>query len=49
MVAPLSEEDGGGYLIAFPDPSGCMSDGNTLDEVLINGRDAFNSWVAAPD
>lgn len=47
VVAPLSEEDGGGYMITFPDLPGCMSDGDTLDEVLANGRDAFNSWIAA--
>ena len=34
VVAPLSEEDGGGYMITFPDLPGCMSDGDTLDEVL---------------
>ena len=28
-VSPLSEEDGGGYLIEFPDLPGCMSDGET--------------------
>jgi antitoxin HicB len=47
VVAPLSEEDGGGYMITFPDLPGCMSDGDTLDEVLANGRDAFNSWISA--
>jgi len=47
VVAPLSEEDGGGYMITFPDLPGCMSDGDSLDEVLLNGRDAFNSWIAA--
>jgi len=47
VVAPLSEEDGGGYMITFPDLPGCMSDGDTLDEVLSNGRDAFTSWGAA--
>jgi len=47
IVTPLSEDDGGGYLITFPDLPGCISDGNTLDEVMVNGRDAFNSWIAA--
>ncbi len=47
IIAPLSEADGGGYMITFPDLPGCMSDGDTLDEVLANGRDAFNSWIAA--
>lgn len=47
IIAPLSQDDGGGYMITFPDLPGCMSDGETLDEALINGRDAFNSWMAA--
>ncbi|MEI6208334.1 MAG: type II toxin-antitoxin system HicB family antitoxin [Desulfuromonadales bacterium] len=47
VISPLSEDDGGGYMITFPDLTGCMSDGETLEETLINGRDAFNSWMAA--
>jgi len=46
-IAPLSADDGGGYMITFPDLPGCMSDGETLEETLENGRDAFNSWIAA--
>lgn len=47
IIAPLSIDDGGGYMITFPDLPGCMSDGETLEEALANGRDAFNSWMAA--
>lgn len=47
IVEPLSEEDGGGYLITFPDLPGCMSDGETPDEALKNGRDAFSAWMSA--
>lgn len=47
IITPLSDEDGGGYMITFPDLPGCMSDGDTLEETMINGRDAFNSWMAA--
>lgn len=47
VIAPLSEDDGGGYMITLPDLPGCMSDGETMEEALANGRDAFNSWVAA--
>lgn len=47
IVTPLSADDGGGYMISFPDLPGCISDGETLEETLINGRDAFNCWVAA--
>ena len=46
IISPLSD-DGGGYMITFPDLPGCMSDGETMEEVLVNGRDAFNSWIAA--
>lgn len=47
VVSPLSEAEGGGFLITFPDLPGCMSDGETEAEAIINGRDAFESWVSA--
>ncbi|WP_207458863.1 type II toxin-antitoxin system HicB family antitoxin [Azospirillum sp. SYSU D00513] len=47
ILRPLSAEDGGGYLIEFPDFPGCMSDGETAEEALQNGSDAVRSWVAA--
>ena len=47
VVSPLSKEEGGGFLITFPDLPGCMSDGETEVDALRNGRDAFESWVAA--
>lgn len=47
IVSPLSAEDGGGFLITFPDLPGCMSDGETEAEAIVNGRDAFESWVSA--
>ncbi len=28
-MRPLTEEEGGGWLIIFPDLPGCMSDGET--------------------
>ena len=46
-VAPLDAEDGGGFVITFPDLPGCMSDGETIEEAFANGRDAFSAWVAA--
>lgn len=46
IITPLSDEDGGGYMITFPDLPGCMSDGETMEETLANGRDTFNSWIA---
>lgn len=46
-VRPLSEEEGGGFLISFPDFSECISDGETVEEAIRNGRDALEETVAA--
>jgi antitoxin HicB len=43
----LSEDEGGGYLIEFPDLPGCMSDGATPQEALRNGADAVQCWLDA--
>jgi antitoxin HicB len=42
-VHPLATEEGGGYLIEFPDVPGCISDGETPEEAIANGRDALKS------
>lgn len=47
VISPLPKEDGGGFLITFPDLPGCMSDGATETEAIANGKDAFKSWVSA--
>ena len=47
VVEPLTEDDGGGYLITFPDLPGCMSDGETEAEAVANAHDAFSAWVSA--
>lgn len=47
IIEPLSAEEGGGFLITFPDLPGCMSDGETEAEAIANGRDAFFCWVSA--
>jgi antitoxin HicB len=46
-IRPLSEEDGGGFLITFPDLPGCMADGETPEEAVREGRDAFRCWMLA--
>ena len=46
-IRSLSEEDGGGYLIAFPDFSECISDGETPEEAIQNGMDALSETIAA--
>lgn len=47
VVEPLTEEDGGGFLITFPDLPGCMSDGETEMEAVVHARDAFSAWMSA--
>ncbi len=44
-IRPLTKEEGGGYLIEFPDLPGCMSDGETIEETIVNGKDAMESWI----
>ena len=46
-VKPLSEEEGGGYLIEFPELPGCMSDGETVEQAIVNGIDAMRGWIEA--
>ena len=45
-VRPLAADEGGGYLIEFPDLPGCLSDGETVDETIANGMDAKQAWLA---
>jgi antitoxin HicB len=45
-LRPLSKAEGGGWLITWPDLPGCMSDGETPEEAIENGRDAFAAWMA---
>ena len=44
-IRPLSQDEGGGYLISFPDLPGCISDGETIEDAIMNGIDAVHSWV----
>lgn len=46
-MKPLSQDDGGGWLIIFPDLAGCMSDGETPEEAIENGKDAIQCWFQA--
>lgn len=46
-IQPLAAEDGGGFLISFPDFSDCISDGDTPDEAYQNGLDALRETIAA--
>ncbi len=44
-VRPLSKEEGGGYLVEYPDIPGCMSDGETIEEAIANGREALRDCL----
>lgn len=46
-MRPLTPEEGGGWLITFPELPGCMSDGETPAEALANGADAVAAWIDA--
>jgi antitoxin HicB len=46
-IRPLTPEEGGGFLISYPDFSDCISDGETVEEALANGKDALKSTMAA--
>jgi len=44
-LRPLTKAEGGGWAITWPDLPGCMSDGDTPEEAIKNGRDAFDAWM----
>ena len=46
-VRPLTEEEGGGWLVEYPDLPGSMSDGETIEEAIANAEDAKRCWIAA--
>ena len=48
-VRPMTKEEGGGYLVTFPDLPGCMSDGETIEEAIVNAADAENEWLLASE
>ena len=48
-VRAMTEEEGGGYLVTFTDLPGCMSDGETIEEAVVNAADAENEWLLASE
>jgi antitoxin HicB len=44
-VRRLSKDEGGGYLAEYPDIPGCMSDGETIEEAIANGREALRDCI----
>jgi predicted RNase H-like HicB family nuclease len=47
VVEPLPSEDGGGFVATVPDLPGCMSDGDTPEEAVVNVQDAIAAWIEA--
>ena len=45
-IRPLTKEEGGGYLIEFPNLPDCMADGETMEEALHEAEDALQAWLA---
>lgn len=45
-IRPLSKAEGGGFLISYPDFTECISDGETVEEAIANGRDALMATIA---
>ena len=46
-ISPIPGDEGGGYLVTFPDLPGCIADGETIDEAVAEARDAFVTWAMA--
>lgn len=44
-IIKLSEDDGGGFLAEVPKLPGCISDGETREEALVNVQDAIKCWI----
>jgi len=45
-LRPLSTEEGGGYLISFPDFNECIADGETIEEAIAEGQSALAAVIA---
>jgi antitoxin HicB len=46
VVRRLPEEEGGGYLVEYPDVSNCIADGKTPEEAIRHGRVALEACLA---
>ena len=44
-IRPLTDQEGTGYLVEFPDYPGCIADGETPEAALKEGRDALKSYI----
>ena len=48
-ISKLTEEEGGGYLAEYINLKGCMADGETKMEALMELEKAKESWLHAAD
>ena len=46
-ISPIPVNEGGGYMVSFPDLPGCIADGDTIEDALSEARDAFAAWIMA--
>ncbi|MDR0672509.1 MAG: type II toxin-antitoxin system HicB family antitoxin [Zoogloeaceae bacterium] len=46
-IRPLGKDEGGGFLISYPDFNVCVSDGETVEEAIQSGREALEATIAA--
>lgn len=44
-IRKLTEDEGGGWFAEIPMLPGCMSDGETVEEAIINVNDAKKGWI----
>ncbi len=43
----IIHEEEGGYWLEFPDLKGCYTDGDSLEELMINAEEALGGYLAA--
>jgi antitoxin HicB len=46
-IRPLNQDEGGGFLVSYPDFNVCISDGDTVEEAIANGREALAATIEA--
>jgi predicted RNase H-like HicB family nuclease len=44
-IQPLTDDEGGGFLIEFPDYPGCIADGESPEEAMREGADALTAYT----
>ena len=47
IVRPLSEEDGGGWIVEFPDLKNCIGTGETEQAATMDALQAKMAWLTA--